>query len=276
MNRWQSVAGLTMLILLSVYLLAINPAAANPESIIPRLSMPQEYINYIIVDINGSLWAKIDGNYPIYLLKEENCSFGSLPMVYPIPPQTINITVWLNGRELGWINYTQGNPEATHHTAVGDWWMIYSDLDNVSDYFELEIHYEHPLEKVNGSYLFLYDLNVDPYLSELSNSSTAYFTIQMPKNVENLELYSTETDFKWNPLTFNLTETNSEQIASIQINSELGKPLLGDLIVEFSYDKKVDELPFLVATILLLTIAAAALALRRRNLKANNFKMVIS
>jgi hypothetical protein len=66
---------------------------------------------------------------------------------------------------MSWSNYTQIYPEALHHTAVGDWWMIYSNLENVSDYFELKIHYEHPLEMINGSYLFLYDLNISPYLS---------------------------------------------------------------------------------------------------------------
>ena len=56
--------------------LFVKPATANPEGSIPNLSMPVEYINYTITSINGTLWAKIDGDYPIYLLKQMDCSFS--------------------------------------------------------------------------------------------------------------------------------------------------------------------------------------------------------
>jgi hypothetical protein len=223
--------------------LVIAPASANPEGYIPNLSMPKEYINYTIANVNGVLWAKIDGYYPIYLLKENNCSFnGELPMVYPMPPQTTNINISLDNQQVGYINYTRSYPEALHHTAIGNWWMIYFNLENVSDYFVLKIHYEHPLEKVNGSYLFLYDLNIDPYLSEQDNDSTAYFTIQMPTAFTNLNVYSTETDTKWNPIDYNLTEDGSSQVVGIQMHSEYGKPLLGDLVVTFSHESQIPEL----------------------------------
>jgi hypothetical protein len=222
----------------------IKPVTANPEGYISNLSMPEEYINYTITSINGTLWAKIDGYYPIYLLKENNCSFdGELPMIYPMPPQATNISVSLNNKEVNWINYTQSYPEALHHTAIGDWWMIYSNLENISDYFALKIHYEHPLEVVNGSYLFLYDLNIDPYLSEQSNNLTAYFTIQMQTSFTNLKVYSTETDSKWNPVNYNMAKEGLNQVVSIQMHSEYTKPLLGDLAVTFSHENQISELP---------------------------------
>jgi hypothetical protein len=91
--------------------LFFEPAIANPESSIPNLSMPLEYINYTLTSVNGTLWAKIDGDYPIYLLRQPDCSFVSdLPMVYPMPPQTINIRISLEGKEISWSNYTQSYP----------------------------------------------------------------------------------------------------------------------------------------------------------------------
>jgi hypothetical protein len=247
-------------------LLVVKPVVANPEGSFPDLSMPVEYVNYTITSIDGTLWAKIDGYYPIYLLKQTDCSFtGDLPMVYPMPPQTTNIHVSLDGKEVSWSNYTQSYPEAVHHTAIGDWWMIDSNLANISNYFELRIHYEHPLEMVNGSYLFLYDLNIDPYLTPQSNNSTAHFTIQMQTNVTNLNAYTTETDTQWNPINYTSTKEGSTQIISIQMNSEYGKPLLGDLVVEFSPDQQIPELSWLAILPLLALVFLIALATKHKS-----------
>ena len=220
----------------------VSVASANPDSSIPTLAMPVEYVNYTISRINGTLWAKIDGNYPIYTLSQSDCAFnGELQMVYPMPPQTTNIHVWLGDQELSWSNYTQSNPGALHHTAIGDWWMINSDLSNVSDFFVLKIHYEHPLEAVNGSYLFLYDLNISPYLSPQSTNSTAYFTVHIETNTSDLHAYTTETDVKWNPINFTTTKEGSTQLVAIQMHSEYDQPLLGDLVVVFSEAEQVAE-----------------------------------
>jgi len=267
------VAMLTLALLLLTLMgsLFVKPATANPEGSIPNLSMPVEYINYTITSVNGTLWAKIDGDYPIYLLKQMDCSFsGDLPMVYPMPPQTTNISINLDGKEMSWSNYTQIYPEALHHTAVGDWWMIYCNLENVSDYFELRIHYEHPLEVVNGSYLFLYDLNISPYLSSKSNTSTAYFTIQMQTNFTSLNVYSTETDYKWNPVNYTSIKEGSTHVIFIQIYSEYGKPLLGDLVVEFSQDRQVSEFPLWTLSTLLIGVFLLTLFCKRRNARKFN------
>ena len=235
---------LALLLLSLTVSLSVKPATANPEGSIPNLSMPVEYVNYTVTSVNGTLWAKIDGYYPIYVLKQTDCSFnGNLPMVYPMPPQTTNISVRLDNKEVSWSNYTQSYPEAVHHTAIGDWWMIYANLENISDYFELKIHYEHPLEMINGSYLFLYDLNISPYLTPQSNNSTAYFTIHMQTQPTNLNVYTAETDNKWNPQNFTSTKNGSAEIVSVQMYSEYGKPLNGDLVVEFSYDRQISEFP---------------------------------
>jgi hypothetical protein len=218
--------------------------SANPDGSYPALSMPVEYVNYTITRINGTLWAKIDGDYPIYIQKQSGCAFnGDLPMVYPMPPGSTNIHVTLGDEELSWSNYTESNPGALHHTAIGDWWMIYSVLGNVSDYFMLKIHYEHPLEVVNGSYLFLYDLNISPYLNPEITASTAYFSLRFETNVTNLHAYTTETDNQWHPINYTAAKEGSTTVVAIQMRSEYDEPLLGDLVVVFSNTNEVAEFP---------------------------------
>jgi hypothetical protein len=238
----------------------VSVASANSDSSIPTLAMPMEYINYTISCINGTLWAKIDGNYPIYILSQSGCAFsGELPMVYPMPPQTTNIHVWLGDQELSWSNYTQSNPGALHHTAIGDWWMINSVLRNVSGFFVLKIHYEHPMEAVNGSHLFLYDLNISPYLSPQSTDSTAYFTVRMEANTSDVQVYTTETDVKWSPISYSTIKEGSTRIIEIQMRSEYNHPLLGDLVVVFSESEQVEEfnswiIPVVVDVVLILLL----------------------
>jgi hypothetical protein len=145
--------------------------------------------------------------------------------------------------------------------------MIYASLENVSDYFELRIHYEHPLEVVNASYLFLYDLNISPYLSPQSNNSTAYFSIQTPTSFTSLNVYSTETDSKWNPVNFTLTENASSKVVSVQMYSEYGKPLAGDLVVELSQDRQVSEFPLWTLTTISIGVLLGALFYRRKTAK---------
>jgi hypothetical protein len=239
--------------------------SANPDGSIPALSMPMEYINYSITRINGTLWAKIDGDYPIYLLNQSDCAFsGELPMVYPMPPGTTNIHVTLGDRELSWSNYTQSNPDALHHTAIGDWWMIYSVLSNVSSFFVLKIHYEHPLEVLNGSYLFLYDLNISPYLSPHNNNSTAYFTVRMETNTSNLHAYTTETDAKWNPINYTKTTEGSTYVVAIQLHSEFYKPLLGDLVVVFSDANQESDMSGWIIPVLVDVVLVALLLYVKR------------
>ena len=236
----------------------VDFAVANPDETFPNLTMPSEQVDYTITSINRSIWAKIDGDYPISILSSHGCIFrGDLPMVYPMPPGATNIHIFLDGRELSWTNYTQDYPGALHHTAIGDWGMIYCVLNGVSDSLELKIHYEHPLEMVNGSYLFLYDLNISPYLSEQSNNSTCYFTIRMETNSTNLRAYTTATDSQWNPINFTKTQEGTTNVISIAENSVYNQPLPGDFVVEFNVVDQVPEFPFWVMPIILLVVLSA-------------------
>lgn len=239
---------------------AIGFAAASLDEVFPQLAMPTEQVNYTILSMDGFLWAKIDGTYPISILSQPGSVFkGDLPMVYPMPPGATNIHVYLGDKELSWVNYTSAYPDSFHHTAIGDWGMIYCVLPDVSGDFLLKIHYEHPLEIINGSYLFLYDLNISPYLTEHSNNSTCYYTILMETNATNIHAYTTFTDSQWNPINYATVQEGTTQVISIQEHSEYNKPLPGDFVFEFSGDNSVPELTLWIMPAIMLSVLVLAL-----------------
>jgi hypothetical protein len=196
----------------------------------PLIAMPEEYINYTITSINGSLWAKIDGTYPLQIL------FGPDPLalVYPTPPGTTNVSVSMDDTELSWSNYTEIYPGILHHTAIGDWSMINCTIYPIPEYFTLKIHYEHPVTLMNGSYTFLYDLNISPYLSPWSTKSTAHFNIRMETNYTGLHLNTIATDEALNPINHTITRDDTAETITFQIVSEYSEPLLGDILITFT------------------------------------------
>jgi len=218
------------------------------------LEMTEEYINYTISQVNGSLWAKVDGTYPLTksdiecqdeLVGIDNTCFtfigDSLPMVYPTPPDTTNISIKVNETELEWSNYTQSVSDATHYTAIGDWAMISCTIHPVLDDFVLKIHYEHPIMLINGSYTFLYDLNISPYLSPWSNKSTAHFNMRFETNIKDLKAYTIATDGTTNPVDYTVKKEDATETVSLQIISEYSKPLPGDLLISFIEEKEIEN-----------------------------------
>ena len=194
------------------------------------ITMPEEYINYTITTINGSLWAKIDGTYPLHVLFWQ----GALPLVYPTPPGTTDISVKMDETELNWNNFTEIYPDAVHFTAIGNWPMINCTINPVPEYFTLRIHYEHPVMLINGSRTFLYDLNISPYLSEQSTKSTAYFTVHMETSYTNLHVKTIATDETVTPINYTTTTDGTAKTVAFPIVSEYSKPLLGDILVTFT------------------------------------------
>ncbi len=257
MIKQKRLLPIVLLILCWVAVIRVQPtliAQANPNSqVFPILSMPKEDINYTITSDNGQFWAKVHGKYPITILNP-SCLPTQLPMVYPIPPNTTNIHITLNNKEVSWSNYTALYPEALHHTAIGDWSMIRCILENVSDSFLLEIQYEHLVQKINGSHTFLYDLNISPYLSAQQPDSTAYFTITFETDIINPQLYTTKTDTIWNPLNCITKNNNSTTIITTQIASKYSEPVLGDLVITFNDSNSQENPAFLMITSLALTL----------------------
>ena len=218
------------------------------------LEMPEEYIDYVICWVNGTLWAKMDGTYPIYVFNIDhqdqvplNNSTGftfsgdTLPMVYPTPPGTTNISLKMDEKELQWSNYTQIYPHSTHYTALGNWTMISSTIDPILDYFTLKIHYEHPIMRQNGSFTFLYDLNISPYLSPWGNKSTAYFKIRFETDITDPQATTISTDGTMKSVEYKITKEDTTETVSLQVVSEYSKPLLGDLLISFTESKELEQ-----------------------------------
>jgi len=257
--------GLALILLFLIFMFAglgpVNLTSGDPSGgSSPILAMPVEYVNYTIMPINGTLWAKIDGDYPIYWLNEPPSQFnGELPMVYPMPPNSTNIHVFLGDKELSWSNYTQAYPNALQHTAIGNWWMIYFVVGPISNYFELKIHYEHPVQIINGSYVFLYNLNIASYLTPQNSNSTCYYTINMDTNITNLHAYTTGTGSQWNPINYTIVNNGTSHVVSIQEYSDYYKPLPGDLAIVFSEaNPQVPEFSLGVLPTLMLTVIAVS------------------
>jgi len=242
-----------LLFTLLVGLQFVRFAAANPVPVY-SLKMPEEYINYTICRVNGSLWAKVDGTYPLTKFTIECQDQGiaindtwftftgdTLPMVYPTPPGTTNISVKMDETELDWSNYTQSFPDATHYTAIGDWTMISCTIQPILDQFVLKIHYEHPIMLINGSCTFLYDLNISPYLSPWSNKSTAHFNIRFETGYTGLQASTIATDGTLNPVDCTITKETAAETASLQVVSEYSEPLPGDLLISFNEGKESEQ-----------------------------------
>jgi hypothetical protein len=258
----------------------VNSEAANLIPSPPLIAMPDEYINYTITSINGSLWAKIDGVYPLHILfgpgQEYTWDTASykvvsnpLTLVYPTPPGTTNIIVKMNETELSWNNYTEIYPEALHNTALGDWSMINCTIYSIPEYFTLRIHYEHPVMLINGSYTFLYDLNISPYLSPWSTQSTAYFTVRMETNYTNLDVNTIATDETLTPINHTATRDGTAETVTFQIVSEYAKPLLGDILITFIVSNASGAVEFsyllIILPIAVIVTLIARIAYRRKH-----------
>jgi hypothetical protein len=205
-------------------------AESEPET----LTMPQEWLNYTITTIDGSLWAVVDGLYPMHLSPET----VTLPMVYPIPPNTTDVHIKLDGVELAWSNYTDMYPTARHYTVIGDWQMVYCIVEPSETDFVLQIHYQHPIQTINESCTFLYDLNIIEYLSPSSPMSTAHFQIQLPPS-QTMNVFTTA---EWKPVNYTSTQNGVSKMVTFDIVSVYGESLAGDIVFVLP-DSTVPEFP---------------------------------
>ncbi len=241
----------------------------------PILSMPQEYINYTVSMDNGSLWATVDGTYPMHLSPE--WVGQELPLAYPTPPGTTNIRIELDGKQLTWSNYTQSVPDALHYTYLGEWPMILCTIQPSSTDFTLKIHYQHPILEANGTYLFLYDLNISPYLSASSSSSRAYFNVRFEANCSDIHVYtvpgdsSTPRDNTRTPVNFTTSDDNGTETVGFTITSDYYKPVPGDELVTFENSQaQVPEFPSWIILLLLLCAMTLTIVFAKNKLRRNH------
>jgi parallel beta-helix repeat protein len=252
----------------------ITPSPSSPQA---SISMPQEYINYTVSNINGSLWATVDGVYQMHI--SPDLVGQEIQMVYPTPPGTTrDIRLSLDGQTISWSNYTQTNPEALHYTYLGEWPMITCTILPSSTDFQLRIHYQHPIMQANGSYLFLYDLNISPYLSGSSTNSTAHFSIYLDENCSDIQVYNVPRDSsilrdrKMTSVDFTLTQENSTKLVSFIITSDNSKPVPGDELITFQNSQiNIPELSSLIILAVGTIGASLVTLIVRRKRTPSNF-----
>lgn len=262
----------TLLLLTFVGSVTIPSARAELDSTSPVISMPDESLNYTILEINGAPWAIIDGYYPIY---QTYGLEGNLPMVYPTPPGTTNITLTCNSEKLNWTDYNTIAPGETHNTDIGNWSMIFCLVPLTSNNFVLTIHYEHPVQIVNGTYMFLYDLNISPYLSSGYNVSTAHFTVRWESQEPNIKLYTTGNVGSWSQREFSSVEENGIKVMRFDIVSDFSKPLPGDIVITFNKRSNTDTTSQyffvgLVTVTIVIILAIVAVYRKQRRIHLGN------
>jgi hypothetical protein len=214
----RRVALIVLLFLFVVFVFSseIKIAEANPLPSPPFIGMPEEYINVTISFVNGTLWAKVDGTYPlfkaytedVFLLDSDGDGSGTLVGVvfsylktkYPIPPNATNISVKMNETYLRWTRLPE---EDIYQTYIGDYQYINWTIDPIREYFVIKTHYEHPLNQKDGNYIFLYPLITGPYVKPgihipEYNTSTAHFNINLEvDNFSTLQVDNIRSNRQW-------------------------------------------------------------------------------
>ena len=94
---------------------------------------------------------------------------------------------------------------------------------------------------INGSYTFLYDLNINPYLSPWSNKSTAHFNIKFETGITDLQVNTIATDGTLNPVEYTVTKEGTAETVTLQVVSEYSKQLPGDLLISFTESKETKQ-----------------------------------
>lgn len=234
-----------------------------------QIAMPIEYINYTVSQVNGSFWASVEGVYPMQVTQ---AMVGQeLQMVYPTPPGTIDVSLELDGQAIALSNLTKVEPYMVHYTYLGDWSMVLFSFKPPSSNFTLTIHYQHPITELNGSYAFLYDLNIGTYLSNSSSQSVAHFSVTFPSNCRDTNVYSVPGDRSpirnnaITPISFAQNAGNGFESMVFEVVSGYGLPLPGDQLVTFkATPSQVPEYPAWVAILLALMVALTIKVFRRR------------
>jgi len=242
----------------------------DAQSTAPLISMPVEYVNYTVSSVNGNLWAFVDGTYPIQIPQS---SVGQeLPMIYPMPTGVTNISIELNGQDVAFGNLTQADPDMFHYTYLGDWQMIFFNIQPATPNFVLTIHYQHPIIQANGTNMFLYNLNISGYLSNSSSESTAYFNVLFPTNCSGINVYTVPgqgavplTDTR-TPVNFTISKGNGAQTVTFKIVSGYSDQPRDELVTFHEWQTQVPkftswtiEFSIIIVTVAVVVVVVAVL-----------------
>jgi hypothetical protein len=276
------VSWMAFFVILAVYSVSVScrsvtvkddySTVSDSQSILQSISMPVEYVNYTVSVINGSLWAAVDGAFPMHIPLD--WVGQELPMLYPTPPGVTNISIILDGQKVGYSNFTQAYPDMLHYTYLGEWPMILCTIQSASPDYLMAIHYQHPILQVNETYMFLYDLNISPYLSNSSAESTAHFNIQFQTNCSNINIYTVPGDsstFRGNtrtPVNFTINTESDVPTVAFNITSNYSEPIPGDELITFQETQsQIPEYPssaILFPLILMVAVAGLFVYSKRR------------
>lgn len=219
------------LVLLAGLVACSSLAALGNPIPITTLLMPEEYIDALIFVEQGRLWAVVEGSYLF-----ENTGVSGATMYYPVPENTTEIGVWLDGRELGWRYATYGREISPRYpTAAGNYRMIVWEALELPRRFQIKVHYRHELPQLGGRYAFLYALGTGRFLAD-PEETTAYVKVRLELDLSDLEAFVGPS-----PLGCQLDRAAGETVLSLTVKSEPFRPLVEDLLIMFRHVLSIPE-----------------------------------
>lgn len=227
-------AVLLLIFLAGIYSQTVNFAEAYPISEIPpKVNVPEMNVNATITNRAGTLWATIDAEYAMHTVYAygdsylvENSGMGLvthpespylavtvtqdvLEAHYPIPQDTTNISVELNGKKVE----VQQDTKGFFHLFNADLAEVNWTVSPVLDDFIISVHYEHPVHPTTEDYNYLGDYAVAlPLYGRYGCNNISYplyswygyppnnYTIQIESKLTNLQGYSVDTQGALTPL----------------------------------------------------------------------------
>lgn len=164
-----------LLITVALFSSSVNANPGIPTNIPPIVSVSEMNYNATVSNKNDQPWASIDVEYATYTIhgygeyyyarKEYNSPTDPEPNIkytvttdkleadYPIPLNTTNIKVAVNGEEKNWEN-----KKGIYHLYDVNMPRITWTIQPVPKNFSVNLHYEHPLTRTNEGYLLFVPL----------------------------------------------------------------------------------------------------------------------
>jgi hypothetical protein len=232
----------------------------------PIVQMDQEQVNVTISSVNGTFWATVDAVYPmreVYKYGDTftrfgfNCSvkYNELDMHYPVPPNTTNLSIMMDGVEVNWVESTR-----TYHLHFTNLPEVQWTVSPVLSNYTFTIHYEYPIAVIEGELSFLYSMGSRQGLDETGYStswmqnSSANMNIHVDFDAANLTAYAVDGFGQLHQLNFTSTPNEKGQTLQLTVNSSADESAYGVLL---TFQEATPTTPEFSST----TILAGALVL---------------
>jgi len=205
---------------------------ANPIPV-PSIMMPYEYITADVIVRNGTTLVKVEGTYIFVSF------FRNVSMSYPIPPNSTQVVVKMDGDEISYSYSSKIYPTILGDFQFINWTLAVPD----SGGFAIEVDYEHLLPEIEGNYTFLYAMGTGKYWELYDKSTTAYVTVNIDMEISNEETLdmktylikqdSESTEWIWKLVEENLiSEKNGLFTISSRFTSSF-EPMAEDYLLTF-------------------------------------------